>query len=222
MDKMNKLLAEFTGTFLLVLIGTGSVVFHDEVYEIGVLGIAVAFFVAVWLSAALFGGVSGSHINPAVSLMAYYNKELTTKEFIFYVGVQLLGAIVASLILFLIVPYHPHLGMTFAKIGTWNTLLLETVLTFILVFGILIISNSKYCNYTGFSAAVIVGLEAYFAGPLTGASMNPARSIAPALVSGNFIDLWVYILGPLTGGVLALIVCRLVKPVSNCCPEGAC
>lgn len=219
---MKKLIAEFTGTFLLVLIGTGSVVFHDQVMEIGVLGIAIAFFAVVWLSSALFGNISGSHINPAVSLMAYTKKELTDRELFLYIVFQLLGGLVASLLLYYLSPSHPNLGTTFAKIGTWNTFVLETFLTFVLVFGILITSSSKYSSYTGFVAALIVGVEAYLAGPLTGASMNPARSIAPALVSGNLMDLWVYIAAPLLGSVLSLVVCRWMKPVPNCCPAGVC
>lgn len=219
---MKKALAELVSTFLLVFIGTGSVVFHDLIAPIGVLGIAVAFGLAVALGVKLVGTISGAHMNPAVSLSFFLNKQLTRVELITFITVQCLGAILASISLQFLFPTHLTLGMTFPKIGLFNTFLLEILLTFILMLGIYVVSGSRYKKHTGYAAAFIVFLEAYLAGPLTGASMNPARSLGPALVSGEINTLVIYLVAPLIGSVIALKFCSIFSTNKSCCSSGTC
>jgi len=219
---MKKVISEFIGTFLLVFIGTGSVIFHDLITPIGVFGIAVAFGLAVALGVRLFGSISGAHMNPAVSLSFFTNKHLGLKELILFIIAQCIGAILASLSLKILFPSHKTLGMTFPRIGLLNTFLLETLLTFILMSVIYLVSGSKYEKFTGYAAAVIVFLEAFLAGPLTGASMNPARSLGPALISGDMNSLFIYLIAPILGSILALKFCANLSPNKSCCSPGTC
>ena len=219
---MKKALSEFAGTYLLVFIGTGSVIFHDLISPIGTFGIALAFGLAVALGVKLFGNISGAHMNPAVSISFFYNKHLTFKELINYIIAQFLGALLASLTLHFLFPTHQTLGLTVPKIGLLNTFLLETLLTFILVLGIYLFRDSKWSKYTGYAAAVIVLFEAYLAGPLTGASMNPARSFAPALISGHLDAIIIYLIAPVFGGLLSLKICSNFSTKTPCCSSGSC
>ena len=192
---MNKYISEFIGTFLLVFTGTGAIIINDVFHGvIGQVGIALSFGLAVMVAIYMVGSISGAHINPAVSFAFFLKKELTLKECTGYVFTQLLGAFCASGLLKLTFENHPTLGATIASISPLLTIAYECLLTFLLMMTILKVSESKNKDLIApIAVGGIVALEALVAGPITGASMNPARSISPAVLSGKTILLWIYI-----------------------------
>jgi aquaporin Z len=204
---MKKYLAEFTGTFFLVLIGTGAIVVDQETGgKVTHAGISAAFGLAVLAMIILFGKISGAHINPAVTIALAINNSIEKKLVLPYLGAQITGALAASLALKFIFPANELLGTTLPSGSAMQSFWLEILLTFILM---MVILRTK-----GIAAIVLigltVGLEAYFAGPICGASMNPARSLAPALVSGHLEHLWLYISAPIIGAVSALLANKLI------------
>lgn len=204
---MRKYFSELAGTFLMVFIGTGSVILNSLFNNIGQLGIGVSFGIAVSLSIFLFAKFSGAHINPAVSIALFLKKQLKSEELIGYISFQLIGAILASISLHLLYPLDgSSLGATIPS-GTWQeSFVLELLLTFFLMLVILIVQKKKLgILASALIIGLVVGLEAYFVGPICGASMNPARSIAPGLISGNMNHLWVYIVATVLGACLALL-----------------
>ncbi|MGC6428854.1 MAG: MIP/aquaporin family protein [Flavobacteriales bacterium] len=212
---MKKFVAEFLGAFLLVLIGTGSIILNNFFFDIGQLGIGIAFCLAVILSILLFSNTSGAHINPAVSLAFWFNQQLSTYYFFLYCIAQIMGAIFASLLLKWC--FNPiNMGETIPS-GHWlESFVLELLLTFIMMLVILFTSNSKFfSNYSSQLIGITVGLEAYLAGPICGASMNPARSIGPALLSYNFSFLWIYIVAPCLGALFAIVLHNFINASSN-------
>lgn len=215
-------IAEGIGTFALVFCGTGAIVINDvSGGAVTHPGIAITFGLIVMAMIYTFGDISGAHINPAVSVAFAYAKKFPWKKVPGYVLSQLLGALLASALLWLLFPDHPTLGATLPGLTIWRVFLLELILTYFLMLVIIHVSTGS--KEIGTMAAVAIGgvvlLEAMFAGPVTGASMNPARSIAPALFSGNIADLWLYILAPIAGAILAVLSCRIVK-TDDCCVEG--
>lgn len=193
------------GTFALVFCGTGAMVIDNvtggTVTNVGI-GITFGFIVTGMIYT--FGKVSGAHINPAVTLGFALTDVFSGKNVIGYIMAQLVGALLASFVLKLLFPMDEYLGSTLPY-GSWQqAFILEVILTYFLMLIILFISQDEDNNHlTGFVVGGIVMLEAIFAGPITGASMNPARSIAPALVSGHIEHLWVYIAAPIAGAILA-------------------
>ena len=167
-----------------------------------------------------FGEISGAHFNPAVSIAFAYAKKFSWKEVPKYILAQVLGALLASCILWFLFPASETLGSTIPTIDAWRAFVLEFFLTFFLM--VVIINVSTGSKEIGIIAGIAIGgvilLEAMFAGPVTKASMNPARSLAPGLVSGNLQDLWLYMIAPILGALAAVVSCRLVKD-ENCCNE---
>lgn len=213
-----KYIAEFIGTFALVLIGTGAIVLNDEYNGIVThLGISIAFGGIVTLMIFAFGKISGAHINPAVTIALWFSGRIHKKEVVPYIIAQLAGAFLASIFLFLAFPGHANLGATIPSVNLREAFIIEAFMTLVLV---LVILNTLYKNRSlAFSAIAIGGvvfLEAYFGGPYTGASMNPARSIAPAVISGNTATLWLYILSTILGASLSVITCWGVYK-KDCC-----
>ena len=209
---MNKsaLFAEFIGTFALVFIGTGAIVINDVTNNsIGNFGIAMAFGLAVSSIIYSFGNISGAHINPAVTLSFWLAGNFKSKFIAPYIFAQFSGAIFASCILLLIFPSHKTLGSTLPFYGIWNSFFIEVLLSFILMCVIFIIANNK--NLAGLVIGFVVMMEAAIAGPLTGASMNPARSFGPAIVSGNISFLIHYIIAAFIGMSLSVIVWKVIK-----------
>lgn len=204
---MKKYLAEAVGTFFLVLFGTGAIVFNEHTNgAVTHLGISATFGLIVLAMIFVFGKISGAHLNPAVSLAFAANKNFRWRETTPYITAQISGALLASLVLKLAFPANELLGTTLPAGSAMQSFFLELALTFILMMVILRISGTIGIIAVGLT----VGLEAYFAGPICGASMNPARSIGPAVISGHCEFLWLYIFAPIIGAMLAVFVNKLI------------
>lgn len=215
----NRYAAEAIGTFALVFSGTGAIITNEiSGGAVTHVGIAITFGLVVMSLIYAVGDVSGAHLNPAVTVGFWIARRFAGREVLPYVGSQLIGAFAASLLLRLLFANRAMLGATVPLESDVQSLLLEAVLTAGLMFVILSVSTGA--KEVGLSAGIaiggIVGLEAMFAGPISGASMNPARSIAPAVVSGQMAHLWVYLAGPLIGAGLAVPCWRITR---GSCPE---
>jgi aquaporin Z len=217
---MKKLVAEFIGTFALVFAGTGAIVIDDVTGgSITHVGIALTFGLVVLAMIYTIGDISGAHLNPAVTSAFWLSGRFSGQQVLPYVLAQCLGAIAASSILFFLFPTHGTLGATLPAGSDMQSFVLELILTLILMFVILNVSaGAKEKGVTaGIAVGAVIGLEAMFAGPICGASMNPARSLAPALVSGHLEHLWIYLAAPIIGACLAVFACRGCQD-SDCCP----
>lgn len=211
---MKKYFAEAAGTFFLVFVGTGAIVYNDVNPGIlGNFGIALSFGFAVCAMILLFGRISGAHINPAVTLAFLLNKQLHRNQIAPYLIAQVSGGIVASLLLNILFPNHVTLGATLPNLNIIGVFILEFLMSFLLMLLILFVSGRGYKTLypAALSIGTCVALEAYFGGNFTGASMNPARSIAPALISGNTAYLWIYILAPISGMLFSVPVWKSLK-----------
>ena len=217
---MKKYLSEFIGTFSMIFCGCGAMVIND--YTGGVVthpGVAITWGLIVMSMIYAFGDISGAHFNPAVTLSFAVAKKFSWKEVPMYMTSQFLGAITASIILLFLFP-KSDLGATIPIIEPLKVFVIELLLSFFLMVVIINVStgSKEIGPIAGFAIGGVVLLEAMFAGPLTKASMNPVRSLAPALVSGNFSHIWVYLTAPFLGMLLAVFSCKLVKD-ENCCDE---
>lgn len=203
---MKKYVAEFIGTFVLVFCGTGAIVLNDTLEGmLGDFGIGIVFGLSVTAMIYCYKHISGAHINPAVTIGFAITNLFDNKDLFGYIVAQILGGILASVSIHLLVPSHEKLGVTEAHIGIIQTFVLEFFLTLLLMLVIIFVSqHKKWASATAIAVGGIVFLEAWLAGPFTGASMNPARSIAPALVSGQLTTLWIYILAPILGSLAAV------------------
>ena len=215
---MKKYAAEVFGTFALVFAGTGAIVINDATHAITHLGVALTFGLVVLAMIYTVGEVSGAHLNPAVTLAFCSAGRMAWAEALPYLGSQCVGAFAASALLHLLFPQNATLGATLPSGPALQSFVLEVVLTAILMFVILNVSTgAKEKGITaGIAVGAVIALEALFAGPICGASMNPARSLAPAVVSGHVEYLWVYLLAPLIGAQLAVPACRCVQ-TTGCC-----
>ena len=210
---MKKYIAELIGTFALVFCGTGAIVINDVADgTVSHVGVAITFGLIVTVMIYTFGNISGAHINPAVSIAFSFTDKFEKKQLIGYIIAQLFGAFLASGMLRFLFMGHENLGATLPR-GDWQqTFILEIILTYLLMLVILFVSQNKSSSqFTGLVVGATVMLEAMFAGPITGASMNPARSISPAIVSGNISELWIYITAPIIGAVLASLTWNIMK-----------
>ncbi|MFO0808995.1 MAG: aquaporin [Gemmataceae bacterium] len=217
---MRKLAAEFLGTFALVFAGTGAITINEvSGGTVTHVGVALTFGLVVLAMIYAVGDVSGAHLNPAVTLGFFAARRFPAREILPYVLSQCGGALVASALLRSLFPNQATLGSTVPSGSAVQSFVLEVVLTWLLMF--VILSVSAGAKETGLMAGVAVGsviaFEALFAGPISGASMNPARSLAPALVSGRLESLWVYLAAPALGSFLAVFTCRCVRAEPCCC-----
>lgn len=208
-----KLLAEYLGTFTLVFAGTGAIVINQASGgAITHVGIALTFGLVVLAMIYTFGEISGAHLNPAVTVGFFLAKRFPASEVIPFILVQCVGACSASLVLRLLFPDNSSLGATLPAGSDVQSLVLEFLLTFILMLVILRVSSGA--KEKGITAGVVVGsviaLEAMFAGPICGASMNPARSLAPALLSQHTEHLWLYLVGTFLGAACAVPIAKLL------------
>jgi aquaporin Z len=211
---MRRPLAEFLGTFIMVFAGTGAIVINQASNgAIGHAGIALTFGLVVLALIYTFGDISGAHLNPAVSIAFAAAGRFPWKEVPLYLGAQLAGAFAASGLLKFLFPGAGTLGATLPAGSASQSFILEVVLTAILMLVILSVSTgSKEKGITaGIAIGAVVALEAMFAGPICGASMNPARSLAPAIVSGHIEHLWLYPIATVLGALLAVPLCQAVR-----------
>jgi MIP family channel proteins len=214
-----RLLAEAFGTFWIVFAGTGAIVVNDLTGVISHIGIAATFGMAVFAMVSSLGDISGAHFNPAVTLGFYLAKRFPGKLILPYAFSQCIGAVLASAALHILFPLHETLGATSPAHSVLQSWVLELILTLGLMFVILGVSSgaSEKGITAGLAVAGMVALEAVFAGPISGASMNPARSIGPALVSGHIEHLWLYLTAPIVGAAIAVLLCGWIRG-SGCCP----
>ncbi len=217
---MRKLAAELVGTFALVFAGTGAIVINDASGgTVSHVGIALTFGLVVLAMIYAVGDVSGAHLNPAVTLGFFAARRFEARRVVPYIAGQCAGAVLASLVLRLLFPAHATLGATLPAGGAVQSFVLEAILTFILMFVILSVSTGPKEKgiMAGIAVGAVIGLEALFAGPVSGASMNPARSLAPALVSARLDSLWIYLTAPVLGALASVAACRCVQEKGCCC-----
>lgn len=208
-------MAEFIGTFALVFCGTGAIIINQETGgAITQVGIAMTFGLIVMCMIYTFGEISGAQFNPAVTIGFALSGRFEKKEVAPYIASQIAGAFLATLVLKFLFPANANLGATLPAGSQMQSFVLEVILTFLLMLVILNVSQGS--KETGLFAGIAIGgtvlLEAMFAGPICGASMNPARSLAPAVVSGNVGDLWIYLVAPVLGAVLAVFTWKALHP----------
>lgn len=218
---MKKYIAEFIGTFAMIFCGTGAMTINEVTGgDVTHVGIGITWGLIVMTMIYAFGEISGAHFNPAVSIAFAYAKKFSWKEVPRYIFFQVAGAFAASLLLMWLFPKSELLGATIPSVDIWRAFVLELLLTFFLM--VVIINVSTGSKEVGMIAGIAIGsvilLEAIFAGPITNASMNPARSLAPNIVSGNIQGLWLYMIAPILGAILAVVSCKFVKH-ENCCNE---
>ena len=218
---MKKYYSEAIGTFAMVFCGCGAMTINEITGgSISHVGVAITWGLIVMSMIYAFGEISGAHFNPAVTFGFAYAKKFPWKEVPKYILAQAIGACFACFVLLFLFPESETLGSTLPADGfePYKAFVLELILTFFLM--VVIINVSTGSKEVGTMAAIAVGsvilLEAMFAGPMTKASMNPIRSLAPALVSGNLQHLWLYLTAPFIGAFLAVTSCALVKD-DNCC-----
>lgn len=211
---MKKYCAEVLGTFALVFCGTGAIIINQESH--GVIthaGIAVTFGLIVMVMIYALGPVSGAHLNPAVTIAFTVAKRFPAKEIFPYALSQATGAFLASGALRLLFERNETLGATIPSGAPMQSFIFEIILTFFLMLVIVQVAtgSKEQGMFAGLAIGSTVLLEAMFAGPISGASMNPIRSIAPAVVSGHYEHLWVYFTAPIIGAIAAVFVWRLIK-----------
>ena len=219
---MKRTAAEFLGTFALVFAGTGAIVINDlTAGSVTHVGIALTFGLIVMAMIYAVGDVSGAHLNPAVTAGFFLAGRFPGRTVIPYVVSQTVGAFLASLGLLLLFGNHAHLGATLPLGPPWKSFGLEALLTWLLMFVILCVSAGpkEVGVMAGAAIGGVIALEAMFAGPICGASMNPARSLAPAIVSGTLTSLWVYLTAPVLGAAAAVPCWRLTRGHCPSVPE---
>ncbi|MGK7933723.1 MAG: MIP/aquaporin family protein [Microcystaceae cyanobacterium] len=204
----SEVLAEGLGTFILVFAGTGAIMVNGMTGGV-ITHLGVSFVFGAVVAAMIYttGHISGAHLNPAVTLGFWSSQVLPTRKVLPYIMGQFSGGILASLLLRLSLGNIANLGSTLPLDDNWlQSLILETVLTFILMCVILGsgLDRRSPVGFAGLAIGLTVGLEAACMGPITGASMNPVRSLAPAIVAHLWQHQWLYVVGPIVGGQLAV------------------
>lgn len=214
-DLRRRAAAEGIGTFALVFAGCGAIVTEAaHPGSLGNVGIALVFGLVIMVMVYATGHLSGAHLNPAVTLAFVATRHFPRAEAAAYVAAQIAGAILAATLLAAIWPSQPAaLGTTLPTVGIGSAFVYEAVLSALLMFVIMAVATDT--RAVGAAAAIAiggtVGLDALFGGPITGASMNPARSLGPALVSGELHDLWLYLVAPPLGAALGAFAYQLVR-----------
>jgi MIP family channel proteins len=205
--------AEAIGTFALVFAGCGAIVVDAKTHQLGHVGVAIAFGLVIMFGIYAVGHISGAHFNPAVTFAFALSRHFPWNRAGVYWLAQLVGAIVAAAFLRESVGNHAHVGATLPSASQGQAFLWEVVMTFFLMFVIMSVATDT--RAVGEAAAIAiggtVGLDAMFGGPVTGASMNPARSIGPALVSGDLHALWLYVVAPLVGASIGALAYQFVR-----------
>jgi aquaporin NIP len=204
-------IAELIGTFALVFCGTGAIIIDQQSGgAVTHVGIAITFGLIIMSMIYSLGNISGAHLNPAVSIAFTISGRFPASRLPCYIISQLIGALLASFTLKFLFTSNEFLGATIPAGTDMQSFILELILTFFLMLVIISVAHGskEQGMFAGLAIGAVVGLEAMFAGPICGASMNPARSIAPAIASGHIEHLWIYIAAPITGAALAVPVCN--------------
>jgi len=218
-DLLRRSAAEGIGAFALVFAGCGAIV-TDAVNDgvLGAVGVALVFGLVIMAMVYATGHLSGAHLNPAVTLAFALTRHFPRREAAAYVGAQLLGALAAAALLLAVWPSEPaSLGATVPSVGAGSAFVYELVLTAFLMFVIMAVATDTRAVGAGAAIAIggTVGLDALFGGPVTGASMNPARSLGPGLVSGELTEIWIYITAPVAGAAVGALAYQLVRGASR-------
>jgi aquaporin NIP len=215
LDLRRRAAAEGIAAFVLVFAGCGAII-ADAQYEgsLGTVGIALVFGLVIMVMVYATGHLSGAHINPAVTIAFTLSRHFPAREALAYIVAQCVGAIGAALVLLAVWPSKPaDLGATLPSVGAGSALVYEAILTAFLMFVIMAVATDT--RAVGAAAAIAIGgtigFDALLGGPVTGASMNPARSFGPALVSGTWTDFWVYVAGPVVGAGVGALAYQLVR-----------
>jgi MIP family channel proteins len=214
-DLRRRAAAEAIGVFALVFAGCGAIVTNTvHANVLGAVGVSLVFGLVIMAMIYATGHLSGAHLNPAVTLAFALTRHFPRREALAYIAAQVLGAIAAAALLLAVWPSQPaDLGTTLPSVGAGSAVVYEAVLTAFLMFVIMAVATDTRAVGAGAAIAIggTVGLDALFGGSITGASMNPARSIGPALVSGELHDLWIYIAAPVAGAAIGAIAYQLVR-----------
>lgn len=211
---MKKYIAEALGTFAIVFCGTGAIIINQQTNgTITHVGIAITFGFVVMSMIYALGNISGAHFNPAVSIAFVISKTFSIKQLFPYIISQLAGAIIASVLLKQLFPSSIFLGATLPTGSNLQSFILEFILTFLLMLVILNVAHGskEQGMFAGLAIGGVVLLEAMFAGPICGASMNPARSIAPAIISTHLEHLWLYIVAPTIGAIASVFIWKYIS-----------
>jgi MIP family channel proteins len=219
---LNRYAAEAIGTFALVFAGTGAVVVdHVHAGAVTHVGVAMTFGLIVTAMIYAVGETSGAHLNPAVTLGFFVAGRFPARRVMPYIASQAVGAFAASALLRLMFGTRGALGATVPAGGAAQSFLMEVVLTALLMFVILCVAtgSKEQGLMAGIAIGATVGLEAMFAGPVSGASMNPARSLAPAVVGLDLRYSWIYLLAPPTGAVVAVACWNAVRTHADRIPS---
>ena len=210
-----KLLAELFGTFALVFTGCGAIVVNEvSGGAVGHLGICTIFGLIVMAVVYSFGDISGAHINPAVTIAFWLSGRFPLKDVGPYVIAQIIGAVAACALLWFLFPTDStFLGATLVSDTVMQSFVLEVAITFLLMLIIIMVAtgSKEVGTLAGIAIGAAVAVLALMGGPISGASMNPARSLGPALVSGNLEHIWLYIIAPIIGAALAVPVSNVIK-----------
>lgn len=204
---------EFVGTFILVFVGAGAIVINAETGNpIGTLGIGIVFGLVVMVVITATGHISGAHINPAVTLAFALTRHFPVRDILPYWGAQLGGAALASGIVLWMLGDAANVGATLPRDSAAQAFGLEFFLTFILMFVIMAVATDTRIIKSNAALAIgaTVALEAIYAGPISGASMNPARSFGPAVASGVFLHHWIYWAGPILGAAFGALLYKFL------------
>jgi aquaporin NIP len=211
---MKKYIAELLGTYALVFAGTGAIIINQQTNgAITHVGIAITFGLIVMSMIYTFGDISGAHLNPAVTIAFTVAKRFPLTQLFPYLLSQVSGAVLASLTLKLLFPGNTLLGSTLPAGSDMQSFILEFLLTFFLMLVIINVAtgSKEQGMFAGLAIGSMVALEAMFAGPICGASMNPARSLGPAIVSGHFESIWLYLLAPVLGASASIPVFLFIR-----------
>ena len=211
---MKKYIAEFLGTFALVFAGTGAIIIDQQTHgSITHVGVSITFGLIVMSMIYALGDISGAHLNPAVSIAFAAAKKFQVKELVPFILSQLSGAVGASFTLKYLFPDNQFLGATIPAGSDMQSFILEFILTFFLMLVIINVAkgSKEQGMFAGLAIGSVVALEAMFAGPICGASMNPARSFGPAVVSGHMEHLWIYLSATTLGASSAIPVWNFMK-----------
>jgi aquaporin NIP len=214
-DLARRAAAEALAAFALVFAGCGAIVANAQYDDaLGAVGVSLVFGLIIMVMVYATGHLSGAHINPAVTVAFTLSRHFPARDAAAYIAAQLGGATAGALLLLAVWPDQPaNLGATVPSVGAGSAFVYELVLTAFLMFVIVAVATDT--RAVGAAAAIAiggtVGLDALFGGPVTGASMNPARSFGPALAAGEWTDFWLYVLGPLAGATLGAFAYQLVR-----------